>query len=54
MKELNLEQMETIEGGKFIGVDSLGYLSLEGMIKAMPFPREMFCLSCFDGKYPVS
>jgi amidophosphoribosyltransferase len=42
------------EIGKFIGVDSLGYLSLEGMIKAMPFPRDMFCLSCFDGKYPVS
>ena len=42
------------EIGKYIGVDSLGYLSLEGMIKAMPFPREMFCLSCFDGEYPVS
>ena len=41
------------EIGTFIGVDSLGYLSLDGMIKAMPFPRETFCLSCFDGNYPV-
>jgi amidophosphoribosyltransferase len=41
------------EIGEYIGVDSLGYLSLEGMIKAMPFPKEMFCLSCFDGQYPV-
>ncbi|MDX1778593.1 MAG: amidophosphoribosyltransferase [Thermodesulfobacteriota bacterium] len=41
------------EIGRFIGVDSLGYLSLDGMIKAMPFPREAFCLSCFDGNYPV-
>jgi amidophosphoribosyltransferase len=41
------------EIGTFIGVDSLGYLSMDGMIKAMPFPRETFCLSCFDGKYPV-
>jgi len=41
------------EIGRFIGVDTLEYLSLEGMIKAMPFPKEMFCLSCFDGKYPV-
>jgi amidophosphoribosyltransferase len=41
------------EIGTYIGVDSLGYLSLEGMIKAMPFPRETFCLSCFDGQYPV-
>ena len=41
------------EIGEYIGVDSLGYLSLDGMIKAMPFPKEMFCLSCFDGQYPV-
>ena len=41
------------EIGTFIGVDSLGYLSLDGMIKAMPFPSETFCLSCFDGNYPV-
>jgi len=41
------------EIGEFIGVDSLGYLSLEGMIKAMPFPEETFCLSCFTGNYPV-
>ncbi len=41
------------EIGEYIGVDSLGYLSLEGMIKAMPFPKETFCLSCFDGQYPV-
>jgi amidophosphoribosyltransferase len=41
------------EIGKFIGLDSLGYLSLDGMIKAMPFSKETFCLSCFNGKYPV-
>jgi amidophosphoribosyltransferase len=41
------------EIGNFLGVDSLGYLSLDGMIKAMPFPKEMFCLSCFNGRYPV-
>ena len=41
------------EIGEYIGVDSLGYLSLDGMIKAMPFPKGMFCLSCFDGQYPV-
>ena len=38
---------------RFIGLDTLGYLSLDGMIKAMPFPKEDFCLSCFDGQYPV-
>ena len=39
--------------GDFIGLDSLGYLSLDGMIKAMPFPKETFCLACFTGEYPV-
>jgi len=37
----------------FIGADSLGYLSLEGMIRAMPMPAKNFCTACFTGKYPV-
>lgn len=37
-----------------IGADSLTYLSLSGMIKAIGVPREQLCLSCFDGKYPIS
>jgi len=37
----------------FVGVDSLGYLSLEGMLKSMPCPKENFCTACFTGKYPV-
>lgn len=37
----------------FIGADSLEYLSLEGMLSAMPIPKENFCTACFTGKYPV-
>lgn len=37
----------------FIGLDSLKYLSLEGMLKAMPLPKDNFCTACFSGKYPV-
>jgi len=37
----------------FIGVDSLEYLSLEGMLAAMPLAKENFCTACFDGNYPV-
>jgi amidophosphoribosyltransferase len=37
----------------FIGADSLAYLSLEGMFKAMPLPEKHFCTACFTGKYPV-
>jgi amidophosphoribosyltransferase len=36
----------------FIGVDSLEYLSLEGMLSAMPLPKDNFCTACFEGKYP--
>lgn len=37
----------------FIGADSLGYLSLDGLIKAVGLPRQMFCLACFTGEYPM-
>lgn len=37
----------------FIGVDSLKYLSREGMLAAMPVSRENFCTACFSGEYPV-
>jgi amidophosphoribosyltransferase len=36
-----------------IGADSLGYLSVEGLIKAVGLPRDMFCLACFTGDYPI-
>lgn len=37
----------------FIGVDTLEYLSLEGMLKAMPIAAENFCTACFSGGYPI-
>jgi amidophosphoribosyltransferase len=36
-----------------IGADSLGYLSVEGLIEAVGLPRDMFCLACFTGDYPI-
>jgi amidophosphoribosyltransferase len=38
----------------FIGADSLGYLSLDGLVQAAGSPKEGFCRACFDGEYPVS
>jgi amidophosphoribosyltransferase len=38
---------------KYLEVDSLGYLSIEGLRSAMPEPREDYCCACFDGNYPV-
>lgn len=36
-----------------IGADSLGYLSVEGLIKAVDLPKDIFCLACFTGDYPM-
>jgi amidophosphoribosyltransferase len=38
----------------FIGADSLGYLSIDGLIKAVALPRDIFCLACFTGRYPIA
>ena len=37
----------------FIGADSLGYLSLEGLFKAVALPKDIFCAACFTGDYPI-
>ena len=36
-----------------IGATSLGYLSLEGVVRAIGMHKDKFCRACFDGKYPI-
>src|SRR5215217_4091814 len=36
-----------------LGVDSLGYLSLEGMLESVPSGPNGFCHACFSGDYPT-
>ena len=36
-----------------MGADSLGYLSIDGMVAASGQPRNELCLACFTGDYPV-
>jgi amidophosphoribosyltransferase len=36
-----------------LGLDSLHYLSIEGLVEATGLSREDFCLACFDNNYPV-
>jgi amidophosphoribosyltransferase len=38
---------------EFIGADSLGYLSIRGVLSALELPYDRFCFACFDGRYPV-
>ncbi len=41
------------EIAEYLGLDSLHYLSLEGLVKATGKASKDFCLACFDGKYPI-
>jgi len=51
--ELIAAQKTTPEICKFIGANSLGYMSVPGLIKAVNLPRDNFCLACFTGDYPI-
>jgi amidophosphoribosyltransferase len=37
----------------YIGADSLGYLSTEGMLSAVDAYNNEFCIACFTNEYPV-
>lgn len=52
-KELIASNKTVAEIGKFLKVESLEYLSLEGMLGVMA-NRKDFCHACFSGKYPVA
>ena len=52
-RELIASNKEIEKVRSFIGLDSLKYLSLEGMLKAMLLPKKEFCTACFNGEYPV-
>ena len=53
--ELIAAKMEVDELGRYLGLDSLRYLSLPGLLEATGIddPVDNFCKACFDGCYPV-
>lgn len=51
-EELIAGTRSTEEIRKFLGADSLGYLSHEGLLSPFPNPED-FCTACFSGEYPV-
>ncbi len=53
--ELIAAQMTIPELKDYLGLDSLYYLSLKGLLKftRIPDPANNFCKACFDGCYPV-
>ncbi len=52
-EQLIAANLSIAEVGAAIGVDSLGYLSLDGMLGAVPDGPEGFCHACFSGQYPT-
>ncbi|HWP28003.1 MAG TPA: amidophosphoribosyltransferase [Chloroflexota bacterium] len=53
-EELIAAQIEDVaEIGRAIGADSLGYLSLEGLLWAVGLPADRLCSACFTGDYPL-
>jgi amidophosphoribosyltransferase len=53
-EELIAAQMSHEELVNHLGVDSLGYLSIDGMLSAMPTGPEGYCHACFSGRYPTA
>ncbi len=53
-KELIANQLSSVADiARFIGVDSLKYISLEGMLESAAGSGTGFCSACFSGKYPT-
>ena len=39
---------------RYLTADSLGYLSLEGLLDIIPESLNKFCTACFNGDYPIA
>ncbi|MCH7596029.1 MAG: amidophosphoribosyltransferase [Planctomycetes bacterium] len=52
-KELIANTRSVDEIRDFLGVDSLHYISHEGMLSCVKMAREKYCTACFSGDYPM-
>lgn len=53
LAELIASDKEVEEVRKYIGADTLAYLSLESLVASTEKSGEFFCSACLDGKYPI-
>ena len=51
--ELIANGLSVDEIGSSLGVDSLRYISIDGMIEATTIDKSKLCRACFDGEYPM-
>jgi amidophosphoribosyltransferase len=52
-EELIASDRDVEEVRRYVGADSLAYLSLEGMLSAVSGPAESYCTACWTGEYRV-
>ncbi|MCH7706671.1 MAG: amidophosphoribosyltransferase [Chloroflexi bacterium] len=52
-RELLAANMNEEEIRVFIGADTLGYLSIDGLLSSVGGSESTFCAACFTGKYPI-
>ena len=53
LRELIAANMTVPEIRKYIGADSLAYLSVGGLMRAIGVEDDSYCKGCFTGKYPI-
>jgi amidophosphoribosyltransferase len=51
-EELIASKMDIEEIRKYLGADSLAYLTIEGLLRSVG-EDQSYCMGCFDGNYPV-
>lgn len=52
-KELIASKTDVDEIRRHLTADTLSYLSIEGMLKAVSSAPDRFCVACFNGEYPI-
>jgi amidophosphoribosyltransferase len=52
-EELMASHLSVEDIRDFIGVDTLGYLSLESLLKSVPNDSQSYCHACFSEQYPT-
>jgi len=52
-RELIASNKEVEEIREYLGVDSLGYLSVEALVDCIGIPKDELCTGCLTGEYPT-
>ncbi|MCE9581233.1 MAG: amidophosphoribosyltransferase [Planctomycetes bacterium] len=52
-EELIASRLNVEEIRRHLDLDSLGFLSLEGLLSSVSEPKENYCTACYDGRYRV-